>query len=325
MKKFKLNQELVQKLVAIVVVFTIIIANYAISGTSIVKAVAEELETQSKIEKGENVNFYAYFEQEQGGTTYQKNLNIEETQNLIVQIEVKDKFAVPNATIKFEDANFKINVEKLKELDNRYITNVNEEANEITVSSISSNTTAKLEIPIDFKKQEEIKTDYLEKEVNVVLEGNYVDINQNERELKGSATIKPTWTKETTEINVAQSIEKYFSLGGNGTLLQQLIKTNVVNEVLPRNEETVEVQAPVINGEKPQEVKALIDGERVADEEVMYNQQSGTITLRSKNVETAENNIKWDAKEKQYTLLYHYASTAPVQETRNNIKCKSRN
>ena len=74
-----------KKLIAILVVFSIIIANYALVGGNIAEAVAEEFESLATITKGSNIAFDAYFED--GDSRHEKELNINEEETLNLQIK----------------------------------------------------------------------------------------------------------------------------------------------------------------------------------------------------------------------------------------------
>ena len=319
MEKFILsNKSLANKIIATLIIFCMIFANFALVGSNIASAVAEELENQATITKGENISFDAYFEKE--GREHQTELNIEEEQNLHLEISVKDKFSISNATIKIEDANFSIIKDKITE--NKYVNNVNTDTNEIELKNISSNTVASIVLPIQFKKSDVISTNYLNKEINITLNGKYENTNKREKELEGSVKIKPMWTANA-EINLTQSIEKYFSLGANGTLVQQKVQTEVVKNILPRNTETIQTNVPIIANEKPENVTVLIDGDRVAEENVIYNKNEGTVIVSYKNIDNNEGNLNWGSDKKEYTIMYHYTSTAPLVETPVELRTSS--
>ena len=261
----KANQTIAKKALVILIVFTMTFANFALVGVNVVEA-AGKLEVQKTINKGENIEFDAYFKDEQE-KTHEGKLNASETQKLYLELMVKDKVTISNAKIKIENPNFSIKEDELQE--NRYVKNVNTQTNEIEVGNISSNNTLLLELPIQLKHEEKVEKDYFNKEMTVTLEGTYGNINQKERPLEGKVKIKPEWTSNIDTV-LTQSINKYFSLGENGTLLEQNIETQVENNVLPRKTETVEIQAPNIKGENPSNVIVLIDGENIKKENVKY-------------------------------------------------------
>ncbi len=317
MKKIGLNNgAIANKLIAIFIVFCMIFVQYAIVGSNIVSAVAEELESQQTITKGENVEFEAFF-RDGNNSVHEAKLNLEETQKLYIEVAVKDKVSAKNAVIKIEDANFNIKKDEMK--DNRYVSDVNTETNEIQLKNISSNNTALIEIPIEFKKQEKTNSGYFEKEVNITLKGNTEDINQHMKDLQGNVKIRPLWTANT-ELNLTQSIDKYFSLGDKGIILQQTVKSEVKNNALPRYKEVIQTEAPTVANEKPERVTVLVDGEKVDDNNVEYN--NGTVKVTYSKIDDSDGNIEWGDAKKEYTFMYHYNSTTPLVETPIKLNTK---
>ncbi len=304
MEKIKQRKSLANKLIAMLIVFCILFAHCAVAGTNIVMAVSDELENQMTIQKGENIEFDAYFGD--NGIQHSKEVNILDREILYLKVQVKDKFSVPKATIKIEDPNFVIDKDSFKE--NRYVKNINADTNEIELANISSNNTALIEIPIKFKKAEDFSSDYFSKEVEIKLTGSYKNTRQKEKELEGSVKVKPIWIS-TPDGDISQEIEKYFYIEkkGNvtGTILQQKIKTEIRNNLVPRKTEVVQVEAPKIKETYPEEVKVLIDGERTDDSNVKYDKSKGTVVVTYNN---DDNKISWKEKDnvKEYTLVYKY-------------------
>ena len=94
MSKFKTSN----KLIAILIIFCMMFANYAVAGNNLAIAVAEELESQETITKGENVRFDAYLDS--ASESHEEKLNVEETQTLYLEVQVKDKVSISSAKIK---------------------------------------------------------------------------------------------------------------------------------------------------------------------------------------------------------------------------------
>ena len=311
--------ELVKKLLAVLVVFAIMLSHCAIVGSYAVEAANEILESQKTIDKGENVEFDAYFE-ENNEQTHTPTLNADEMQTLHIKVEVKDKVNIPKATIKIEDPNFEINEESLQE--NKYVTKVDTKTNEIEVSNISSNNTALIELPITLKKSEKVDKNYFNKELAITIKGKYGNVNQKERDLEGEVKIQPQWTSNT-EVEMNQSIQKYFSLGGNGTLLEEQIEIEVKNNTLPRETENIETKVPNLGNGNPTKVIALIDGEKIEENQVEYNQEEGTVKISYANQIDEEGNINWKTNKKVYNLMYQYENAVQVEEKAITLSTKA--
>ncbi len=333
MEKSKVvNERMGKRILAILLIFTMLFAHFALVGSNVVEAVSEEtkelkqkeeLENQDTITKGENVEFDAYFKQNTKNV-HTKSLKIEETQKLYLELEAEDKATIPNATIKIEDPNFSIKEDKLQKnrYQNKYITKVNAEENEIEVENISSNNTIVLEIPIMAKKPEKVNEEYLNKEIKIKLDGKYENINKKQRVLKGEVKVRPKWTSKVG-VNLSQSIQKYFSLGQNGTLLEQNIETEIKDNALPSTLEVVETKAPDLGTGNPEEVIVLIDGARAEGEQVEYNRENGIVKITNENQQDDEGKYDWTHDKKEYEIMYHYSNATPVKESKIKLLSKA--
>ncbi len=315
MERSEQTRLLARKLIAILVVFCILFAHSVVAGSNVVIAMEEALENQETITKGENIKFDAFFASD--NILHEKELNINELQTLNLQIAVKDKYSLSNATIKIEDPNFSINKDELKK--NKYLGKVNTKTNEIEIKNISSNNTALIELPINFKRQEKIDSGYFDKEIEIKINGKYLNEDQEEKDVEGMVKIKPIWTANE-DVNIKQSISKYFSLGEKGTLLEQEIEAEVANNTVPVKSEVVQTQIPMLHDKKPESIVVLINGERVNNENVRYNNQG---ILRFEYTNTDEE-IKWEEEAKEnkrtYTVVYRYSDTAELTETPISLK-----
>ena len=320
MKQSRLtNSKFVNKIISILLLFCLITGNYALTGISIAETATDELqETEST--KGSNIEFSAFFRGKGIVTTRQKHLKIGEIANLCLEIKVNDKVALEDGTITMDNPNFSIKKDEL--VGNKYITEVNEETNQIKLSKISSNDEVSLEVPIEFKKQDKFPADYFEKETIITLEGKYENENQRQKDYKGITSIKPKWSTES-DINLSQSIEKFFNLGENGTLLQQKITTEVVENTLPQNKEQIEITVPTILDQKPNWAVVLIDGEKATNEEMQYDAETGVIKVVSQNKQDEEGNIVWKSEPTEYTIIYNFPTNLASAPTPITLKTAS--
>lgn len=110
-----MDRKIITKVLASVLAFTLSFANVAILGiyTQEVYAANVELEEQStKVEKA-NIEFDAYFLQE-GETKHSKEIDIRENADKIyLRLKVSEGY-LANASVKVEDANFKLKETKEK-------------------------------------------------------------------------------------------------------------------------------------------------------------------------------------------------------------------
>ena len=311
--------KLSNKLIATLLVFCLLIAQYSIFAINIAEAVEETLEAAT-ITKNSNIEFNAYFMGSTNVTTRTPVLDTQEIQHLYLELNVKDQVSLVDGKIKLENPNFTIKEDELKESD--YVKNVNAETNEIELKKIYSNTTAIIELPVQFKTQDKIGTNYFDKEIEFSLSGKYENSKQKQKDLEGKVLVKPTWKTEA-EINLSQTVEKFFNLGDNGTLLQQKITTEVANNVLPRNNERIEAMVPTLGEQKPSEVIVLINGERQNNSNVSYDSGLGILTIVNQNIEDGEGNVAWGTDKVDYTLIYKYNNKVEETETPVSLRTKS--
>jgi len=104
-----MDRKIITKVLAAILAFTLSFANVAILGiyTQEVYAANVELEEQStKVEKGD-IEFDAYFLQE-GAIKHSKEINIrEDNDKIYLRLKVSEGY-LANASVKVEDANFKL-------------------------------------------------------------------------------------------------------------------------------------------------------------------------------------------------------------------------
>ncbi len=103
--------------------------------------------------------------------------------------------------------------------------------------------------------------------------------------------------QEVPKVSISQDADKYFKLGETQSLLQQkiLITTNLEN--YKKENERLQIQVPVIQDKKPEQVVLLMNGKKVEEEYYQYNKNDAKIQLDfSENKEA--NNL--------YKIIYLY-------------------
>ena len=66
--------------------------------------------------------------------------------------------------------------------------------------------------------------------------------------------------EEETKVNLEQAVEKYFGIGETGAILQQSLKVDLNKDEFVKENESLEILAPEIQGVKPEEVNILLNG-----------------------------------------------------------------
>lgn len=296
-----MRKRIVKAIIGSILIMLLTMADFTFIGYNLAIAVSENLEEQNMTTNVQNVDFDVYFKQE-NGTTHEKQMNIDVEDTLILYISVKNKGILNDAKIQLNNSNFEIVKDKVQ---NSNVKEINEQTNEIALNSIASGNSIEIEIPIKFKKQNTFDMNYFEHENSITISGIYKD--EAETSVTGERKIKINWIADT-DINLSQNISKYINLGENGILLQQDIITNVVDDKLPREQEILDINIPVIDEQKPEKISVLLNGEKLEESNINYNQESNLLQIKNINLITTDNQTNWGKAQNNYQVIYIYPS-----------------
>ena len=296
-----MRKRIVKAIIGSILIMLLTMADFMFVGYNFAIAVSENLEEQNMTTNVQNVDFDVYFKQE-NGTTHEKQMNIDVEDTLILYISVKNKGILNDAKIQLNNSNFEIVKDKVQ---NSNVKEINEQTNEIALNSIASGNSIEIEIPIKFKKQNTFDMNYFEHENSITISGIYKD--EAETSVTGERKIKINWIADT-DINLSQNISKYINLGENGILLQQDIITNVVDDKLPREQEILDINIPVIDEQKPEKISVLLNGEKLEESNINYNQESNLLQIKNINLITTDNQTNWGKAQNNYQVIYIYPS-----------------
>lgn len=222
-----MKDKILKFLLVMSLIATLSMTNFIIVGQSISVAFWEELESQDSTTNISNVNFDAYFLNNETKTHSKENL-IDEEDTIILNVNVKNEGVLDDAKIKIENENFEIQKDEIK---NDYVKNINLEANEIELNEIVYGNNIEIQVPIKFRKQSSFTDDYFEKENTISMHGTYK--GKNEKQVSGQVRTRMIWKKET-DVDLSQEIEKFLNLGENGVLLQQKIVTRCTRQYIAK-------------------------------------------------------------------------------------------
>lgn len=307
---------LLQKFIAIILVFCLTSINFILVGTDAVYALSNGATTI----KDSNIIFDAYFKEGEN-KQYSKTGTIEAGEKLYIDIEAKSGL-LENATIKIDNANFKLISGQVK---NQYVNFINEDTNEIKLNKITYGNKIQIELPIRFEKSDNISTDYFSMENSITLSGTYKDAS--EKNISGTINTSLTWTNEV-KTSYETTIEKYIAEESK-TLVEQKIISNVEGNVLPKTKETIKIEVPKLEetfttpstdpnvgpaiGTKqspPSKIYVLVNGTKIKDDEITkaYDLEKGTLEFTKEF--TNGNQISWGNGTDEYTIIYIYEERA---------------
>lgn len=296
-----MKEKILQKFIAMVLVFCMTAANFILVATDAVYAIS----TRATEIKNTGITFDAYFKSEDK-KTYDKTASITSGDKLYVSIDMKTG-VLENAKIKINNANFKILKDEVK---NSYVKYINDDTNEIELNKITYGNSIEIELPIKFEKSGEIATDYFSMENEIALFGTYK--NSSEENINGVVNTKLTWNESVVTNYPAPSIEKIIiNKDKNKILVQEKVVSEVENNVLPKTEETIKVKASQIDGKMPSKVYVLENGTKLSDELILnkYNATQGSLEFTVNFVK--DNKITWNNGKDEYTLIFIYEQEIP--------------
>lgn len=319
--------KLLKKFIAVMLVITLAGANLSILGMyGISYALTDrELAGQTTETGNSNVEFDAYFE---GGSHTKTEQIGSETAKIYVNVNVKNAGYLKNATISFEDVNFKIG-----EVRNDNIQSIDKANNQIVLKQLNNGSDVTIEIPISILDSENVSIDNFSKETKAKFSGTYIDGNGKEKSVSNEIINKLSW-KETAEGIVTSVLTKYipYATGEKyGVMLQTKVNSGVVDSKLPIKKTEINVQVPEINGTKPTNVNVIAintkattgdnDGLKFTNESYVYDAETGMVKI---TVESQNDKIVWLKNvQDEYLVtfifegqeIYNYAKTNGVNTT----------
>ncbi len=287
-------KKFLKSLVVLILTAILIATNFLLLGKGIVIAIYEDLEVQNNVTNIKNVLFNAYFTNNEEKTHY-KQANLDTEEILFLNINVEEKGVLDDAKIKIENANFEIQKDKIS---NKYIKDIDTNNNEILLNQIVYSNNVVIEIPIKFKKQSMFSDDYFVKENTISINGIYKE-DERERDISGQIKTRISWV-QNTDINMSQSIEKYINLGENGILLQQNVTTQVIDDKLPRESESLNVQVPLLDDQNLERIVVLLNGKKLSGEQYKYTKGDNTLHIFKESKGT------WGTPTNIYKIIYKY-------------------
>lgn len=296
-----MKEKLFRTVTTLILILCLISLDFVLLGYNVVLALSDSGISGDVSTNIQNVEFDAYFKQE-NTNLYEKQIDVANEDILYLRINVKNRGVLNNAKIQLDNVNFNILKEKTQ---NEYIQDINTNSNEITLKSITAENDIEIGLTIQFRKQETFDVNYFGQENTIKISGTYQD--EQEQELSSERKVKINWIGNT-DVILTENIDKYFSLNEKGVLLQQNILTEVQENRLPREKETLSINVPVIKEQKPIEVYAILNGKKMSDENVIYNQENSTLEIVNENIVNAENKLAWGSAQNQYRVIYIYPS-----------------
>ena len=277
-----------------------------------------ELDKQTDATLSKNVKFDAYFEVNNKKTHYKTaDLNKEDV-NLVVSIDVQKEGYLKNATIDLknskEEKQLNYTITDLQD-ENAIVQSASE--NQLILRQVNSGKKIEFIATLAAGLNKAPSLEQLEQENVLTLKGLYIDGEGEETPIEKDIKINLEWTGKY-EAEIKQSLIKYVPLEQeerNKTLISMQLETGLKQEkfMLPVQETKIEITAPIIAEEKPEEVTVTaisteatngLNAETVnfTEKNWNYNRETGKIEIKVNN-EKKQNGQNKD----QYIINYVYS------------------
>ncbi len=289
------KNKILEKLLAIILIFTLTSANFLFVGESYASSFAEMLFGEKSDTGHENIGFDAYFETEEGNSASVISDVNNKDLSVSLNLDVRDSGYLKDAKIEVTEVeegnglNFVLrDMEELPELIQGF------ENNTIYFQQINSSLDeVKVNLPIDYKNEEYVNENKFTNDALVKFSGIYVDDEGKEHEVSKEVTLNVSW-EDQREVKVETGVTKYIDFEA-GIILQTQVKVDTQTEenTLPVKESQVTIDVPNINGVVPSNIT------------VAANSTAGTNGKTAGNVVFTEENWSYNELEAKLNI---YAS-----------------
>ena len=318
-------QQKVMKLISILLLTTILYANFAtvISFAADKMLSSKEIENQGISTQNPNVEFDVFYE----GGKHSAELDVNDVDTkLNIAINLKNASILKDIVVDLSNSNFKIS--QSQESENIQL--FNQEEKKIVFNQITKSTNLIEKINIAMDKKNIVTEDAFDRDNVIKLTATY--INQKAEEVKISKDIiihtswKATEAKAKLEYNTIKFIPYEMNNESKLIVAGEFI-SYLENSVLPIQETKIEINAQKINNEYPERVVIIADSTQATNGEVdaknfsnnnwSYDNATGKININVKN-DIKDGTIQWNSNViDKFYITYIYS-----ENVCNSIKDK---
>ncbi|MBP3255371.1 MAG: hypothetical protein J6M60_02640 [Clostridia bacterium] len=295
----------------------------------VANTISEEQASNTNVSRtgNQNADFDVYFEKS-GANQYNATKQIGEQTALYAKVIVGEGY-LKSSQITFDNPNFKIvSVEK-----NDYVSSCTE--NGIVLSKIPSDTVVEIKMNIEPLTGENVAEDSMAKANSAVFNSVYVDKNGKDKTVTGTATVGLVWdTQKNVEFDLdIENVIPYTSTNNKKyVLLQILAKAKLTNNTLPLAGEKLEINLPIIDNNKVEEVVVSAktmkqitgeDGVNFSSDNYSYNKESNLLKIEASNVKDSNGKISWkkDAQDEYIVTAVYSADNINLEASNYTAKC----
>ena len=297
-------------IIAIEIIMTMTLYYFIYVGMTAVSYAIDVVKTNNT-----NIEFSAYFQNENGEKVENKEVNIDKEEYLYVDVSVKNE-GYFNGEIKLADNNFNIKTDKLSEGIAEIKDNV------VTLNQINAGSTVTIKLAIEAKKEDSIKSAILNGKTKVDIEGKYINSKNVEKdkyiEIKGEDEVELKWKSEeaaNVELGGRLLTNSIYEVNGeNKRLVQMLVNSKITNNNYPIKNTEITLNVPEAVEEvtvKARSTEATNKNVEFGEGNYEYNRDEKKLTIKVGNEDPE--NISWN-KEGQDTFVVTY-----ILNPKNNI------
>jgi len=250
-----MEKSIKNKIVASIMIFILILANFQGIITEGIGVFASSIENQNSKTNHKNVDFNAQFMVINNEKKYSFRENISNKElylNILTEVREAGYLKSGNISIKDKEgeaSNF--NLVEIEEPDG--IQNIDYAKNEITLNQINNGEKLDVNIPIKAITGEIFDLNDFSKDIVITFTGVYVDGEGEEKDINKEIELKAEWKEDvqavlTTELTKVLPFEK-------GIVISEKVNFGIKDLKLPIKTAKLEIAVPKIGDMLPQEVR----------------------------------------------------------------------
>lgn len=279
---------LINKICAILAIFALTVSDFVFVGKSAVSYAIDVVKTNHA-----NVEFSAYFQDENGEKIQRIEENIDKEAYLYVDVSVKNE-GYFDGEIKVADGNFNVKSDEISDGVSEIKDNV------VKLKQINAGSTSKIKLAIEAKKENSINASTLDGKTKIELNGQYINSKNVEKnkyiEISGNDEVDVKWkSSDDSKIELDGRLltnSIYEIEGENKRLVQMVVNSKVANNSYPVKTTELSLNVP----------------EKVENVKVTARSVKGT----NNQAEFGESNYEYKKEEKKLTIKVSNENTDQI-------------